>query len=170
MDIHKYGSSRGKYIYVGSWDETDLPYPAPELDFVTAWISQEEIKKKIPDEAKWKEEKRKVNEKYGNIPIIAVIDWAFHTDTPMGVFSQTLSKDEASETLQNFDAFFKENGILFVYPLHGGFMGWEATKLSYGKGKTYDSLAPEFDTYETIKELAEKKAGASKPAVSSQGS
>ncbi|VVB85002.1 Uncharacterised protein [uncultured archaeon] len=157
-EIHKYGNSKGKYIYVGSWDTTDFPYPAPKLDYVTAWISQEEIRNKKPDEAKWNEEKRRVREKYGDVPVIAVIDWAFHTDTPLGVFSQSMSKDEAGQVLRNFDSYFKENGILFAYPLHGGFMGWEATRLSSGKSKTYDSLAPEFDTYETIRELSQKKA------------
>jgi len=30
-------------------------------------------------------------------------------------------------------------------------------KLSYGKFNWYDSLAPEFQTYETIKDLAQNK-------------
>lgn len=36
-------------------------------------------------------------------------------------------------------------------------MGSNAGILSYGKFKVYDSLAPEFETYETIKELAQSK-------------
>ncbi len=31
------------------------------------------------------------------------------------------------------------------------------TKLSYEKYNWYDALAPEFDTYDTIKELAQSK-------------
>ena len=37
--------------------------------------------------------------------------------------------------------------------------GTNAKVLSFGKFKVYDALAPEFETYETIKELAQKKYG-----------
>ncbi len=48
----------------------------------------------------------------------------------------------------------------FVYPIHGGDMGptREVKRLSYGKFNWYDSIAPEFQTYETIKELAQNKS------------
>ena len=36
-------------------------------------------------------------------------------------------------------------------------MGTNAKVLSFGKFKVYDALAPEFETYETIKELAQSK-------------
>gem|GEM_PF-2773576 len=36
-------------------------------------------------------------------------------------------------------------------------MGVDATILSFGVSRVYDSLAPEFETYETIKELAQSK-------------
>ena len=36
-------------------------------------------------------------------------------------------------------------------------MGTNAEVLSFGKFKVYDSLAPEFETYESIKNLAQKK-------------
>ena len=38
-------------------------------------------------------------------------------------------------------------------------MGTNARVLSYGRFKIYDSLAPEFETYEAIKELAQRKKG-----------
>ncbi len=47
-------------------------------------------------------------------------------------------------------------GVIFIYPIHGGFMGKGATKLSYGKYKTYNSIY--FETYETIKKLAQDKS------------
>jgi len=68
-----------------------------------------------------------------------------------------LSKEEQREFLKIADEFFSRKGIIFVYPVHGGFMGQDAKILSFGKLKTYDSLAPEFETYETIKELAQSK-------------
>ncbi len=36
-------------------------------------------------------------------------------------------------------------------------MGQDARILSFGKLKTYDSLAPEFETYEMIKKLTQSK-------------
>ena len=36
-------------------------------------------------------------------------------------------------------------------------MGQDARILSFGKLKTYDALAPEFQTYEMIKKLAQSK-------------
>jgi len=32
-EIHRYGESQGKEIYVGSWAQTAYPYPPPPLDF-----------------------------------------------------------------------------------------------------------------------------------------
>ena len=75
----------------------------------------------------------------------------------MGVYSQELSKEEQREFLKIADEFFSRKGIIFVYPVHGGFMGQDAKILSFGKLKTYDSLAPEFETYETIKSLLKVK-------------
>jgi hypothetical protein len=53
---------------------------------------------------------------------------------------------------------FSKKRIIFVYPVHGGWMGDKAEIRSYGKSRVYDSLAPEFQTYETIKELALERA------------
>ena len=44
-------------------------------------------------------------------------------------------------------------------------MGPDAKILSYGKSRCYDSLAPEFQTYETMVELAKNKSKG-KPLVS----
>jgi len=166
-DIHAYGNSKGKYVYVGSWGEAgrnpqtvevNYPFAMPKLDFVTIGISHKEMRNKKPDKAYWNWKTRWAEKYFGNVPIIAVIDWGFGTESALAIFSQELSREEANEMLRKFDAFFDERGILFAYPIHGGWMGWEAKKGSFGKTRIYDSMAPEFDNYETIKELANKKS------------
>ena len=47
----------------------------------------------------------------------------------------------------------KELSILPVYPVHGGYLGRNAKKLAYGKYSFYDTLSPQFNTYDVIKEL-----------------
>ncbi len=119
-EIHSYGNSKGKYIYVGSWAATKLGSWTAKLDFVTVSPSPEEIRNKKLDDGKWKENIAQIRKRYdSNVPIVVFIDWAFTTDTSLGVFSQTLSKEEQKETLRNFDKFFTENGVLFAYPVHG---------------------------------------------------
>jgi len=60
------------------------------------------------------------------------------------------------------DNFFQQKGIIIIYPIHGGSMGGlggkGVKKLSYGKYDWYDSLVTEFETHETIKELAQNKS------------
>jgi len=154
-EIHRYGQSRGKHIYVGTWWAfVELPYPPPNLDFVTLTPSPEEVSSMHLDELKWDDRLEKIRDKQGDVPVFAFIDWAGTTNTPLGVFSQELSKEEQREFLKIADDFFSKKGIIFIYPVHGGFMGQDATILSFGRSKTYDSLAPEFGTYETIKQLA----------------
>jgi len=92
----------------------------------------------------------------------AAVRWQ---DQPLGIFSQYLDKSEQAKFLGMADSFFSRKReefklpITFVYPLHGGWMGTSAKVLSFGRFKVYDALAPEFQTYETIKELAQKKYG-----------
>ena len=154
-EIHSYGYSRGKYIYVGSWPGCAYySYYQPNLDFVTASPSGREILTKELNEVEWDERIRVIREKLGDIPIFAFIDWAGDIKTPLGAFSQNLTSEEQKEFLKTADDFFMEKGVVFTYPVHGGNMGLDAEILSFNKSKVYDSLAPEFQTYETIKELA----------------
>ena len=116
------------------------------------------MKKKRLDNEKWNPEKiREIN---GDVPIFAFIDWSFQQSQTV-TFSQELSTDEQKQVLETFDASFSKMGMNFIYPLHGGYMGNGAVtkKLSFGKKRIYDSLAPEFRTYDTIKKLAELKSG-----------
>jgi len=46
---------------------------------------------------------------------------------------------------------------MFIYPVHGGFIGRDAVKLAFGSYYKYDALAPEFQTYEQIKELVKEQ-------------
>ena len=94
-----------------------------------------------------------------DIPIIAFIDWSDTSETPLGAFSQNMSKEDQSSFLRVADAFFQKKGVIFAYPMHGGFLGNDARVLSFGTYPFYDALAPEFDTYGTIRELSLAKAG-----------
>jgi len=157
--IHEYGYSKyGKYIYVGSWGTAaTFSYQPPDLDFISGSPSQEEILNMEMDEAKWDEKISFIREKMPNVTLIAFFDYGFD-DSPMEVFSQVLSPQKQKEFLKIADEFFRRKGITFIYPVHGPDMGSDAKILSYGFWRGYDSLAPEFDTYETIVELARNKA------------
>lgn len=169
-EIHHYGDAKGKYIYVGSWHgpfvlaaifSREFPYSPPDLDFVTTSPLNNEILDKKLDNEKREKEISAIKKKYGNIPVFAFIDWAFD-DSQTVAFSQKLSKEKQRELLKIFDESFQKMGMNFIYPVHGGYMGKGKVtmKLSFAKYRTYDSLAPEFGTYETIRKLAQKKAKA----------
>ncbi|MDP3057513.1 MAG: hypothetical protein Q8N37_03270 [bacterium] len=160
-EIHKYGESKGKYIYVGSWG---IPLKFIEgiknipqnIDFITITPVDNEIFDKKLSEIY--EKITNTRNLYGNTPVFAFIDWS--TDqSPMVNFSQKLNKKQQSTLLQDLDESFAEVGVNFIYPAHGGYMGPSAKILAFGKYRNYDSLAPEFDTYDMIKELAKKKSG-----------
>lgn len=159
-EIHKYGESKGKHVYVGTWSYdgfSKYPYPPPKLDFVTESPTQKEIYYKKLDDAAWNIRKSNIEAKLGNIPIFIFIDWA-DDNGQLAIFSQKLGKTEQNDFLRQADNFFTNKGMKFVYPVHGGSTGHSATLLTYGNYTWYDSLAPEFETYDTIKELAQDKA------------
>ncbi len=173
-EIHKYAKEKGKYVYVGGWtnfleikDSKGNPaYPMPDFDFVVNMIWEDEVKNKNLLEKRWDAFFAKVKKYLGSDILIlifmdeAAVRWQ---DQPLGIFSQYLNKIEQSKFLEIADCFFYKKRkefslpIIFVYPLHGGWMGTNARVLSFGKFKIYDSLAPEFLTYETIKKLAQSK-------------
>ncbi|MBU4252057.1 MAG: hypothetical protein KKC39_04740 [Candidatus Omnitrophica bacterium] len=168
-EIHRYGQSRGKYIYVGSWPgpfvlaeaaNREFPYSPPDLDFITISPLNKDVMDKKLDNVKWEKIISIIKNKFSGIPIFSFIDWAFDESQTV-IFSQKLSKEEQREVLKTFDGSFAKMGVNFVYPIHGGYMGRGeiTTHLAWGKYRIYDALALEFDTYETIKELALRKAG-----------
>lgn len=157
-EIHNYGESKGKHIYVGSWTTPMYyPYTPPNLDFVTETMGPRELMEKKYEETKWKNTASKAKEKFGDIPVFVFLDWGFR-NSPLELFSQQMSQADAREFLRISDDFFTPRGMKFVYPVHGGIMVVQqtsATKLAYGTYNWYDSLAPEFETYDTIKILPE---------------
>ena len=159
-EIHKYGESKGKYIYVGTWSEPAIDYHGVQskLDFVTTTPSPEEIYYGKFDEARWNRISTGIKDKFGNIPHFAFIDWGGRQDAPIDVFSQRLNTEQQKEFLKKADEFFAGKGIIFIYPVHGADFWGSAKVRAFGKFTKYDALAPEFDTYGTIKELANKKA------------
>lgn len=161
--IHKYGESKGKQIYIGTWilplQVEGLPQMKSDIDFITLTPTEDEILNKKLDLAKWNDVISKYKNVYSNTPVFAFIDWGFN-QSPTVAFSQKLSTKEQEDTLQSLDESFANLGINYIYPVRGGYMGAGAVtkKLSFGKYRSYDALAPEFDTYNIIKELAQKKA------------
>lgn len=161
-ELHKYGLSKGKYIYIISWARDMMlkaPYTVPDMDGVMLSLGTEEIRNLKMNKKKWEGYKIEIEKLFGNVPIFARIDYG-NVNSPLAVFSQELSIDQANQFLKIADEYLQEKEIKFIYPIFGGNMGSignKGNKLSYGKYDWYDSLAPEFDTYETIKELANKK-------------
>jgi len=158
-EVHKYGYTKyGKYITIGDWEKSIyLPYPPLNLDYITLQPLPYEISNEKLDEKRWNGLTNSIRKKYGKIPIFIYMDWGHTDETSLALFSQR-STEKQREMLEMMDKFFSERGFVFIYPLHGGSMGPNTKKLSYGEFKIYDALAPELDTYKTIKELAQKKA------------
>lgn len=159
--IHEYGYSKGKYIYVGSWVTPALelegfPDLKQNLDFVTVSYSPEEVLVKKIDQVKWEKKLSIIKKAHGNTPVFVIMDMGYD-GAPLEIFSQKLTKEEQREMLRSFDESFKEMGLSFVYPLRMPYMGYQPKILAGGRFNVYDPLAPEFDTYDTIKELANKK-------------
>ncbi len=154
--VHNYKQG----VYVGSWVEgKKFPYPPLSIDFTTVTPSRKEVMNQTFNEISWNWTISSVREKNGDIPIIAFIDWSDTSNTPLGAFSQNLSKENQSSFLRVADAFFQKKGVIFAYPMHGGYLGSDAQVLSFGRYPFYDALAPESDTYGTIRDLSMAKAG-----------
>jgi len=160
-EIRKYGQREGKRIYVGSWpagtSHLKADFHTADWDFVTMSPKPSEVEEMKLDQARWDRDITAVRKRYGDVPILAHIDWGSSINTPLGIFSQRLNREEQMEFLKTADDFFYRNGAIFIYPICGGYMGTNATKLSYGRIPLYYSRAPEFQTYDTIKQLALSK-------------
>lgn len=155
-EIHKYGESKEKYIYVGTWSgpAMNFPYTKPRLDFVTETPMHNEIRNKKIGEG-WVKRVQDINSVFKDIPVFAFVDWAGDKGQ-LALFSQ-MSKSDQSEFLIVADESFTNIGIKFIYPVHGG--NAHSSVLVWGEySKWYDSLAPEFQTYNTIKQLAQNKS------------
>ncbi|RLF88642.1 hypothetical protein DRN46_06770, partial [Thermococci archaeon] len=189
-EIHRYGLSKGKRVYVGSWPSPffhiDSDIPRPNYDFVVVTPTGEEVLNMEFDEEKWNTILSSIRKVYGeDIVILLRLDVGFW-NSPAHVFSQHLTPSQQRKVLKYMDDFCSKHDILFSYPVFGLYMGpWEKNEtkvlawrsvcwetltkpdaliISYpfsekeGCGfEIYDSLAPEFQTYGTIKELIQKR-------------
>jgi len=148
----------------------------PNYDYVVVSPGSREIWNMKLNETIWENVFSEIKRKLGNITILMRLDLGA-PNSPTQIFSQCLNKTQQEEFLRYLDNFLSKYNILFSYPVFGLYMGpW--TEESYCKQKIlswqnicwqtligekgcgfplYDSLAPEFQTYETIKELALKK-------------
>jgi len=176
-EIHAYGLSKGRYIYVGSWgprgekagaaaggtiQESVPSLSPPDYDFVVTTLSRKEILDRKPDKERWDaiiETQKKV---FKDIPLFVWWDTGYK-NSPTHIFSQKLTPEEQREFLKVEDEYLSSRGLIFFYPVHGPLMApWDLGEekiLSYGTYPIYDALAPEFQTYETIKYLSLKKTG-----------
>ena len=142
-------------FYISSLPE-HFNFPPPDFDFITVSPDNYEVEEVRLDSAKWDRELTDIRKKYGDIPIFATLDWGPY-DSPLSQFTQRLNREEQMEFLKIADDFFHRNGVIFIYPIRGGMMGDDSIKLSYGRDPKYDSTAPEFQLYDTIKQLALSK-------------
>jgi hypothetical protein len=168
-DIHAYGTSIGRTIYVGSWaSSTGLVSKAynikTNLDFLTVTPLSSEVINQQMDAATWDTQLSDLRTIYPDTPIFAFID-STDDNAPIAKFSQTLTTEEQDQFLIHANEFFKSRNIIFAFPVHGLYIGQSATKLSYGTYYIYDSLAPEFDTYGTIKQLMSNEPQSSSSAL-----
>ncbi len=165
-EIHRYGTSLGHPVLVGAWagpfvqaplkTGRAFPHRAPALDFVTISPKAEEIAARKLDAERWRKNLRLIRESYGDVPVFAFIDWAFDR-SPLVTFTQQLTPQEQRTFLRTLDETLRSWGVHFVYPLHGGFIGHDpdtTKRLSFGRYRFYDALAPEFSAYETIRQMA----------------
>jgi len=130
------------------------------LDACVDLISSREVTFMSMSNARWNKIQQHVREIYGDITHFARLDYGSGR-TGLYVFAEELTVEEANEFLTIAENFFQQRGILFILPVHGG-NPCDSTqisqnlcpKLAYGQYNWYDSLAPEFDTYDTIKSIA----------------
>ncbi len=156
-DIHTYGNSTGRTIYVGSWASEAGPLSKAynvktNLDFLTVTPSSSEVTNQKMDAATWDTKLSDLRKIYPDTPIFAFLD-STDDNAPIAKFSQFLTSQQQNQFLIHTNEFFKSRNIIFAFPVHGLYIGQSATKLSYGIYNIYDSKAPEFNTYGTIKQL-----------------
>lgn len=151
-EIHKYSESKGKHIYVGSWTSTmNYPYAPPKFDFVTVAPTSQEIQSGVFDDKGWTDKKSKIDAAFGNVPILSFFDWGY-TGSQIETFVR-LSKTDKENRLEKADKFFTDKGMIFAYPVHGGYISIKSNK------NWYDAMVPEIDIYGKIIELANEKNG-----------
>jgi hypothetical protein len=152
FDIHTYAPT----VEIISWRKgIDISLGTPALDGIMTTVTYQEVLQGFLNIENWQYQVDNIKSLLPGKKIYARIDYGEGTDTPLGAFSQQLSATQAQSFLRNADTTLTNMGVNFIYPVHGGYMGKDATILSYNISKNYDSLA--FQTYETIKTLSNEK-------------
>ena len=129
-EIHRYGLSKGKRVYVGScpspFFHIDSDIPRPNYDFVVVTPTGEEVLNMEFDEEKWNTILSSIRKVYGeDIVILLRLDVGFW-NSPAHVFSQHLTPSQQRKVLKYMDDFCSKHDILFSYPVFGLYMGpWE---------------------------------------------
>ena len=144
-------------------------YGAPPVDICLDLIGTEEISSQVMNEDRWNTIQQYVQNIYGNLPHFTRLDFGSGR-TGLYVFAEELTVEEANEFLTIAEDFFQQRGILLILPVHGGnpcdpsqISQNLCPKLAYGQYNWYDSLAPEFDTYDTIKSICSQRTTTPSP-------
>lgn len=156
-EVHNY--KQGAYASTWSTTATLYPFPAFPADFYTIAPTKAEVLAQAFNQTALNMTLELINEKRGDVPVIAFTDWSDTPDTQLGVLSQNMSVENQSAYIRAADAFYMNNSVVFAYPLHGGYLGTGAPVKAFGTWPYYDAFAPEFNTYRTIKQLALAKRG-----------
>jgi len=132
------------------------PYKMPKLDGVYMSPTSKEILKIKFDESRWRNFVKITKDKLGNVRLYSFIDNGGLDTYPMHALSQKLSPKLQCLFFTEWDKYMRDKGIIPVYPLHDGVMGATIIRKSFGKYPIYDATAPEFNTYDCIKNLIKK--------------
>ena len=145
-------------LIVGTWAHWVIfPYNMScPVDFVTKTVGKGEVLRVKINEDLWKKIVKTIRGKT-NATIFMVFDFGPFDDAPLALFSQKLSEEQQEKFLEEMYNVCKKLGCVPVFPVHGGSMGRHPEKLAYGRYRFYDALAPEFDTYDKIRELILKE-------------
>jgi hypothetical protein len=127
-----------------SGEVTKTPPPWPFQDFLHVSFREEDFTTlSIQDD--WTSYKRLVRDTYDHdIPILAFLDFGFGSTSPLPRLAR-LSVMNQIQMLRRLNQSCKENGVVFVYPMHGGYV-WLDNMMKY------DCIAA--GTYDAIRELA----------------
>ncbi len=149
--------ARALGLTTGTWNLCfNFPYrKVPEVDFVTASPTSEEVLKLKLDKEKWRRVESKILSKRQKTWLLIMLDFANRDDLPLAIFSQKLTSEEQRhflKILHDLSLRLSVNSAV-AYPVHGLGTGTHPKKLAWGRYRLYDAKAPEFRTYQTIAEL-----------------
>ena len=134
-------------MYIGSWGLKNHFDIYNKFDFMTRSPGPIELRREF-DELKWDETIR-LSEEY-NIKLIAFLDFGPNCGHSLEYLAEQ-NPTEARNILEKVDTYFKSRNIDFAFPVFGGYL--PCVSITKGTYELYDSQAPEFQTYDTIKKL-----------------